>query len=540
MTPVAPSTPDLVVQVHGTFAARGEDRGESWWQVGSECYEGIGSRLPSQVQLTQENEVFHWSGENSERARIKAASDLLSKMRGLEKQGRHYHLIGHSHGGSVIWHALRMATLNRVELGKLRSWTTVGTPYLRHTLNRSTRFTNLIRVVLGLALVKPAFTTGVKFFDLVFRPQHSVWLGADGNLPDRFTLYETPVLRILEMLHVPVVHTSNGVRIGSYEAAAGASHFHFLLTNPLGWLMVALTLIVIMIYLNLAAFFLRPVIESWQVWAEARLEQQAKVQFASRWLGVWSPEDEAINGLRATLDLSVEFVSKMAPQDRVLFSDYATIAMQPYYWVMTPVFNRLLRPFLDRMVRSFVVKSAQGNNRPGTEVVEVSVAPWPVEPTALPIPIPDWFNEQLVHAANEAAIQVVPKMRALLTAPSFTVGLAAFGESSNGAELVHTSYFDHDEVLDLLAMHVSGSSEVLEWHLLGVAPRHRELAQWLSEAKLRVGNQWFAWQLEKSSHGAAAEPGRDAARKAERKQDSIVLVQRGMRPRRRTDLSKAA
>jgi hypothetical protein len=44
-------------------------------------------------------------------------------------------------------------------------------------------------------------------------------------------------------------------------------------------------------------------------------------RYAPRWLGIWSRDDEAINGLRATLSLSVSFVSKLVPRERVLLSD---------------------------------------------------------------------------------------------------------------------------------------------------------------------------------------------------------------------------
>ncbi|MFN7732018.1 MAG: hypothetical protein ACK5OB_08945 [Pirellula sp.] len=527
MKPATSSNSDLVLQVHGTFASRTEDAGENWWQIGSDSYEGIRQRLPEGVAMTGPSEVFHWSGENSERARIKAAFDLLSRLKELEKSGRHYHLIGHSHGGSVIWHTLRMATLNRLELPHLRSWTTVGTPYLRHTLRRTTWFSNLLRLGLGLALIKPATVTAMRFFDLVFRPSHALWLGHGGAIPERFSFYETPVLRLLEVMRIPVERTATGVKIGSYDHSAGHSHLEFLLFDPIGWLIITLAVVVILVYLNLAAFFLRPVIESWQVWAESRLERHAKHQFASRWLGIWSPDDEAINGLRATLNLSVEFVSKMTPQDRVLFSDYATIAMQPYYWVMTPVFNRFLRPFLDRMVRSMVIKSAQGNNRPGTEVVEVSVAPWHVEPSSQPLPLPGWFNQRLVQRANDIAKEVIPKLRSLLAAPSFTTGLQSFGKSSNGGEMVHTSYFDHAEVLDLLAMHIAGACERSPWHVHSASGQREELAQWLCDAKLRVGNQWFAWQYEKSSHSVAAGEEQNIPRQP-------------IRPRRRENRTRAA
>lgn len=187
--------PDLVLQVHGTFAAKDEHRGENWWQIGSRTYEGLRQRLPRSVCLAEPDEVFHWSGENSERARIKAAAGLLARLKQMESDGKGYHLVGHSHGGAVIWHTLRMATLGKLELKNLRSWTTVGTPYLHHKLHRTMRLTNILRICIGLVLLKPATITAVRFFDLLFRPNQSVWLGHSSMSPDKITFYETPVLR---------------------------------------------------------------------------------------------------------------------------------------------------------------------------------------------------------------------------------------------------------------------------------------------------------------------------------------------------------
>ncbi len=498
MTPAistSPGVPDLVLLVHGTFAAKDESVGESWWQIGSRAFEGLRSRLPSSIALTGTSEVFHWTGENSERARIKAAVALLQKMKQMESQGRGYHLVGHSHGGSVIWHALRLSTLGRIELKYLRSWTTVGTPFLRHKLHKVTRFSNLLRIGLGILLVKPAYLTALKFFDLIFRPSKSVWLGHGNPLPEHFSLYETPVLRLLELLNVPMQRTETGVRIADVGSIPEQSTLQFLLTSPNGWLVMFLALLVITVYLNLALFFLRPVIESWQVWTESRLELRAKTLYSNRWFGLWSPDDEAINGLRATLDLSVSFISRMSPQDRVLFSDYATVTMQPYYWILMPTFNSLVRPLLDKSIRTIVVKSAQGNNRPGTEVVEVGPVPWHAsESTQLP-PLPDWLNECLVQEANGSAKKVVPRLRALLAAPSFTSGLESWGKSSTGKELIHTSYFDHEEVLDLIAMHVVGSCTSQQWSMHGLSPRRVELASWLADYKSQVGNHHFASEV---------------------------------------------
>ena len=52
---------------------------------------------------------FHWSGANSELARRNAGQALFECL--FEPS---FHLVGHSHGGSVIWHALtRSAARNR-------------------------------------------------------------------------------------------------------------------------------------------------------------------------------------------------------------------------------------------------------------------------------------------------------------------------------------------------------------------------------------------------------------------------------------------
>lgn len=486
MQPTMDSKPDLVLLVHGTYAARQEDRGASWWQNGSQAYEGLRQRLPKGVQLTEPDEVFHWSGENSERARIKAGIELLAKLKALEAQGRGYHLIGHSHGGSVIWHTLRLATLGRIQLDRLRSWTTLGTPFLRHQTHRSTRIANIIRIVLGLILIKPAIATAIRFYDLILRPEKSLWL-QNTAIPKQYTLYETPVLRLLEIMHIPIERTSTGIRVGGYSSGSGISSFEVLFTTPMGWLLLILTIVVIYAYLNLTVFFLRPVLESWQMWAERRLEQRACKLYEKRWLGLWSPDDEAINGLRATLDLSVSFVSRMAPKDRVLFSDHITLIWQPYYWVLTPVFNFMLRPFLDGLVRSYVVKAAQGNNRPGAEVVEVTPVPWSVDDSHQPICLPNWLNQQLVEAANNCARDIIPKLRSVLASPSFVSGLESC-KGTLGRELVHTSYFDHSEMLDLMAMHVAWACQTeLLPDSICASPRKAELVEWLVEAKSQVG-----------------------------------------------------
>lgn len=91
-----------MIFVHGTYAGDDSDSGAEWWQVGSDFWDTIVTLLPDHVS-PDAKQVFHWSGANSEFERSKAGSMLLSRLRNLESSGVPYHLVGHSHGGSVIW-----------------------------------------------------------------------------------------------------------------------------------------------------------------------------------------------------------------------------------------------------------------------------------------------------------------------------------------------------------------------------------------------------------------------------------------------------
>ena len=114
--------------------------------------------LPDDVLFPECHEVFRWSGENSERARIKAGRKLLAHLESLEAKGQGYHLVGHSHGGSVIWHTLQLATSQRKSLDHLRSWATVGTPFLHYRTRGFLNAVNVFNLLLAIVLIKPALT----------------------------------------------------------------------------------------------------------------------------------------------------------------------------------------------------------------------------------------------------------------------------------------------------------------------------------------------------------------------------------------------
>ena len=469
MTPSASSTPtvphgagtaqDLVLLIHGTFAGSAADEGDSWWQQGSPAWKELSPRLPAGTRLAERGEVFHWSGDNSERARIKAGLDLLERLRELETAGRGYHLIGHSHGGSVIWHTLRLAALRGQKLDRLKSWTTVGTPFLHYRTRGAWSPANIVNLGLALVLLKPAYKAFFGFFLFAFAAvlgwNTTLNLRSDQDVGLVMALFRAPVLKLVEWAGVPLLTTDTGMRLGSYDPSSGQSLLAYLFFTWEGWIISLIVLLGGYLFLILATLFLNPVLESLRIRKEKRLEREAMETYRGRWLGLWSPNDEAINGLRATLDLTVSFVAQITPRERILLSDYLALLSRPYSWLLAPAFNTLLRPLLDRVVRSLVVKTAQGNNRPAAEVVAVSPIPVPDSGSDAHPPLPAGLNASLVDRANQHARDIAPKLRDLLAEPSFVAGLERFGQALSGRELIHTSYFDHPPVLDLLALHVA-------------------------------------------------------------------------------------
>jgi hypothetical protein len=489
--PSKSSTDDLVILVHGTYAARDPDEGDSWWQRGSLTWRDLSDLLPAGATMPERGILFHWSGENSERARNKAAGDLLAHLLELESEGRRYHLIGHSHGGSVIWQALCQAKIQRKSLAGLLSWSTVGTPFLHHRTRSAWHLANILNILLAIALFKPAARTLCNLVQLaasaMFGLDHGIKLASDGGT-GWYATARSPALRLLEMAGVPVTETAEGIRVGTYDPTGGQSFVEYFFFSAEGWLILTVAIAAAYVYLNLVVFFISPVLESLRIRKEKRLEQNVINAYRGRWLGIWAPDDEAINGLRATLGMSISFVARMVPRESVWFSDRLLLISRPYHYLLAPVYNRLFRPVLDGIVRSHVTKTAQGNNRPSAEVIAVSPTPIEQEDLMNLPPMPDWLSAKITEEANRHASGMAPKLRALLAQPSFVSGLETFGTALSGRELVHTSYFEHAEVLQLLAMHIAwGRGD--RAHLIRLSEQETYLIAWLRLFKARMGER---------------------------------------------------
>jgi hypothetical protein len=446
----------ITIMVHGTFAAAKENVGKQWWQTGSPFARKMKGLLPHGVRMGEGSEIFHWSGKNSERARSKAALRLLRHLEKQEAAGKDYHLVGHSHGGSVIWHALKLATLNKNPLGGLRSWTTVGTPFLQHRSRSALNPLNITTIVLAVALLFPFFRSLSTLHSML---HHAIWGETSAIMltPDSEVGYSAvlraPMIACLEYLGVPVKRMADGIHLGSYDPTGDVGFATYLFSSWEGLLLLLMGILHVYIGAQLIAWCITPALESRRIRTEARLEKHAYHQFGARWLGLWSRDDEAINGLRATLGLSVQFVGKMMSRERVFISDTTSIMSRPMFWLFSPLFNRYIQPVLDRFVRNLVIRSAQGNDRPTATLVKVT--PTPLSEVCHDFAeLPDTLNEKLLEFADRHASDLAPKMRRWLGMPSFASGMESFAGEISGHELIHTSYFDHEEIAALICCNI--------------------------------------------------------------------------------------
>src|SRR5580698_3746003 len=121
---------DVVILAHGTGDADLAGDEAKWWQAGSMFATELISAFEARGVLAIA-EPFVWDGRNSEESRRKAGRRLAKRLFDLEAAGQRYHLVGHSHGGSIIEEALlAIAARRNAKLQQLQSITTVGTPFI--------------------------------------------------------------------------------------------------------------------------------------------------------------------------------------------------------------------------------------------------------------------------------------------------------------------------------------------------------------------------------------------------------------------------
>ncbi|MFF0161127.1 hypothetical protein ACFYRY_26850 [Streptomyces sp. NPDC005263] len=523
---------ELVILVHGTFAGdkSAQDVGERWWQRGSRTWIWLEENLPPSVSLPEADvRLFHWSGSNAQSERLAASVRLLALLMRLEKDGRRYHLVGHSHGGSIIWESLVSAQVivdqpteheisrdlwnllesNEVvpsdgmvtvyeppgraywkqresvrrdvrglaELVSLASWTTVGTPFLRFL--PSSRFFSR-----GWSSAK--FTLSVK------PSSRRYWNWVD-NISALFGIstYIIPVYVVL------------GLFIDE-------------LYRPDGALLVAIAVIVFTLRIITGVMDAQVELSS-----TVLLREDAGLRcfsrFHDRWLGLWAETDEAVLLLRNTItgpdydyrwlclpvknrdpqtfgnrvppfrvprmklrpsNLVIGFIPRLPYKPRL---DFHTVKK-----VIYSAFNKLIAPRLSEVLNRTLLNSVQGNDIPGLSLAYAS--PWPIPVADPPSGLPEYLSNRLEQKASNSLGRAGSLLREVAvqeTLDGFSRDTGNGAKLANVQPLVHTSYFENVEVLSMIASHIAGLAGV-EGERPAPSTGFAHIDSWMLESRATV------------------------------------------------------
>lgn len=436
-----------LVTVHGTGAGDVTSSGDKWWQLGSVFMDELQQRLEldsEQVEIVP----FQWqNGPNSEFKRREAGTALADQLYKYDAAQQDYYLIGHSHGGSVIYNALLKSVADDTPFERLKLWCTVGTPFLDYRPN-----TFLFQRLRSLGLT--ICTTGIVLFIL------GVWITSLAFFGS--TLDDAVIDMGYAMMLYGVI---NYTALWLYEYRKKS-------------------------------------------WFTLKQKKQASEHYAKQWCGLWHKEDEAISALsnvrsinapiipanflypivsslqfisvilvglyfawdiafsdsKAILGIAQSFLEDMEDGVGFGFFTYMMTVMIfvfciPTIWLFTKILSLLagvvgrpLATLLNKIVWSSIKKRAWGDDLLKEDVYSIGSHP--------PLFLHQWdFLSETVAAplrkhSEKNAIKTLHKVRVVLGMSEQSSGSAdirsELSESLNWQELIHTSYFDVPEFIDLL------------------------------------------------------------------------------------------
>jgi hypothetical protein len=399
----------VIITVHGTFAGNlRETPPHHWWQSEATLALQLIEKLGGAVV-----QPFKWkdkerTGPNRESERKIAGQQLFKQLLELEEKSISYHLVGHSHGGSVIWHALKESARAGKQLSGLKSWTTVATPFIEFGPDGS-----WLRHLLGAVTAIVAlylFGFWQLAYDLaMLAPQRNPQL-----IMDRL-----PLSNELSDLH----------------AAVGDWLYYALLTGAAA---TALFFLVVILF---------PLKDLFHVLItyprERRALKRAAGWYEPLWLGLLHPSDEAMAGLKATLIRAPDLVLR---QRRGL----AALLFAP------------LKPFarpVDEFAWSTLMKNAQGDDIVDEIVRRVATAPDPF--SRGPDPLPAKVIADITARADAASATVLTRLRDRIGALSDQADVAALVAIMSGTydedSLIHTSMFDEPAVCGTIVAHIEAT-----------------------------------------------------------------------------------
>lgn len=389
------ATCDRIILVHGTGAGlEGKPGHERWWEPKSRFALGL-VEFEECSEDKAELLAFKWSGENSEHARREAGRSLSRLLDSYDRDGIGYHLIGHSHGGSVIWHSLQNSAKAGTGRAGLRSWITIGTPFLEFIpRSRVVAWVLVALLVAAILLTVPFASLGESFID-------------DYHVLVR----ETPLWALLLISSGPV--------------AIGAAIF-FSLSGLIG---------------------------------AARVERRERppgmaasgllADFRTRYLALWHQLDEPVSGLSASL------ATPPAIAPRIPQKLGGNLVRK---WIAT-LYNRAFPPFIDAFVWWVITGRLQGRDVGG--LVLQSCTPYPACFAAVENGLPVEVQECMSRDADDLASDSAQRLRVALH--ELGVGrrpLASLAQAISWQEVLHTTYFDHAQLVGICRLHMRHATAV--------------------------------------------------------------------------------
>lgn len=402
-----PEGPEVLVLIHGTGVPVDTSHAPaepSWNHPNSffvkKLKEEFGpDNFPFEVQS------FTWSGLNLESERRLAAAELLNKLMAFEKSRRGYHIIAHSHGGSVAWTAFQQAVSeNASELPGLRSWTTVGTPFL-HFQPVLSRVATFLVFLVAVALV--SLMGWVSWSQL----------------------------------------SASGIKFSTPWQTLASSVYHAWSDGLWGRLCIA----ALFIFTAAFAFFaiqclLVHPLRQWKAWRRLNdgTAQRAWEKFGKSWFGIYAKQDEAIAALEHTVNLGGRIIPGQ-------FFGFEKIG-DAFIWAMLTARSQGDDTAMDRVIGV-------------SPVPVVNRHEWP----AIPDDIVESLTADVKSTSATALEKLRDKLLTVRENSSSAIGLFwEFLNQLSWGELIHTSYFPSHArpkftaVVQLIALNINQATKHLD------------------------------------------------------------------------------
>ncbi len=335
------------------------------------------------------------------------ADDLFSYIYVLEENKVPYHIVGHSHGGSLIWFMLNTSIryksnnltfpFRKIEsshqLKYLKSWTTVGTPFVVDKQNRN----------------------------------HLKWA-------------------ILTMLFFV------GFAIFTHAAITDA-------TKKQGFSLELIIFLLPIFFIVLP--YLGKSLEYLQLYSESKAEKYIKEFYGSRWFGILSKYDEALIGLRAANNFKFSKNKKIQSKKNKMKPKY--ISHYEFFiskWLINALFKFIITPVVKHISINYFKSVALGNDRPGQFYYNIKDNPFDGNQYNLQ-KLDDKIEMELLKSADTAIKGKSIIVRKLIASSQSFENLTSFinSDSLTGDELIHTSYFNNENITQMIANNIKKSSK---------------------------------------------------------------------------------